>query len=118
MRNRRVWCAERGVKLALYGMKCVNLNNDVIKILGLCYYYDRKLETEKNFLNHIIKFQNILNMWRMKSLSLLSKISIFKTLAFSKIIHLALVTSTPSSTIDLLNKIQKNVLWGKKKCKN
>ena len=99
-------------------MKCVNLNNDVIKILGLCYYYDRKLETEKNFLNHIIKFQNILNMWRMKSLSLLSKISIFKTLAFSKIIHLALVTSTPSSTIDLLNKIQKNVLWGKKKCKN
>ena len=64
-------------------MKCVNLNNDVIKILGICYSYDKKLENEKNFLNHIIKLQNVLNMWRMGNLSLLSKISIFKTLAFS-----------------------------------
>ena len=45
----------KGVKLALCGMKCVNLNNDAIKILGICYSYDRKLENEKNFLNHIIK---------------------------------------------------------------
>ena len=31
----------KGVKLALWGMKCVNLNNDVIKILGVCYTYDK-----------------------------------------------------------------------------
>ena len=68
-------------------------------------------ENGKNFLNHIIKLQNVLNMWRMRNLSLLGKISIFKTLAFSKIIHLTLVTSVPSSTIDLLNKIQKDFLW-------
>ena len=102
------------VKLALCGMKCVNLNNDVIKILGICCSYDKKLENEKNFLNHIIKLQNVLNMWRMRNLSLLGKISIFKTLAFSKIIHLTLVTSVPSSTIDLLNKMQKDFLWDKK----
>ena len=107
----------KGVKLALCGMKCVNLNNDVIKILGLCYSYDKKLENEKNFLNHIKKLQNVLNMWRMRNLSLLGKISIFKTLAFSKIIHLTLVTSVPSSTIDLLNKIQNHFLWDKKNAK-
>ena len=45
--------------------------------------HDKKPENEKNFLNHIIKVQNVLNMWRMGNLSLLSKISIFKTLAFS-----------------------------------
>ena len=50
-------------------------------------------------------------------MSLLGKITIFKTLAFSKIIHLTLVTSVPSSTIDLLNKIQKDFLWGKKNAK-
>ena len=71
-----------GLKLALCGMKCVNLNNDVIKILGICYSYDKKLENEKNFLNHIIKLQNVLNMWRMRNLSLLGKISIFKTSFF------------------------------------
>ena len=52
-------------------------------------------------------------MRRMKNLPLLGKISIFKTLAFSKIIHLTLVTSVPSSTIDILNKIQKDFLWDK-----
>ena len=50
------------VKLSLNGMKCVNLNNDVIKILRICYSCDKKLENEKNFLNHIIKLQNVLNM--------------------------------------------------------
>ena len=90
-------------------MKCVNLDNDVIKILELCYSYDKKLEDEKNFLNHIIKLQNVLNMWRTRNLFILGKISIFKTLVFSKIIHLILVTSVPSSTIDLLNKIKKNL---------
>ena len=98
-------------------MKYINLNNDVIKILGICYSYDKKLGNEKNLLNHIKKLQNILNMWRMRNWSLLGKISIFKTLAFSKTIHLTLVTSVPSSTIDLLNKIQKEFLWDKKNAK-
>ena len=49
--------------------------------------------------------------------SLLDETSIFKTLTFSKIIHLSLVTSSPSSTVDLLNKIQKNFLWDKKNAK-
>ena len=53
----------------------------------------------------------------MRNLSLLGKISIFKTLAVSKIIHLTLVTSVPSSTIDLLHKIQKDFLWDKKNAK-
>ena len=51
----------KGVKLALCGMECVNLN-DVIKIFGICYSYDKKLENGKNvhiikhiILNHIIK---------------------------------------------------------------
>ena len=57
MRNRNG--VLNGVKQALCGMKCVNLNNDVIKILGICYSYDEKLENEKNFLNHIIKLQRM-----------------------------------------------------------
>ena len=62
---------------------------------------------KSNFLNHIVKLQNVLNMWRMRNLSLLDKINFFKILDFSKTIHLTLVTSVPSSTIDLLNKIKK-----------
>ena len=93
----------KGVKLALCGMECVNLNNNVTKILEICYSYDKKR-------------QNFLKMWRMKNLLLLGNISIFKTLAFSKIIHLTLVTSVPS-TVDLLCKIQIDVLLDKKNAK-
>ena len=74
----------------------------------------KKLENEKNFLNHIIKLQNVLNIWRMRNSSLLGKISIFGTLAFSKNIHPTLVTSIPSFTIDLSNNIQKDFPWGRK----
>ena len=68
------------------------------------------LYDKKNFVNHILKLQSFLNLWRMRNLSFLGKISIFKTLAFSKNIHLTLVTSVPSSTIGLLDKIQKDFL--------
>ena len=95
----------KGIKLALYCMKCVNLNNYVIKILGICYSYDKKQKMIRTF--SII----------LRNLSLLGKIRIFKTLAFSKIIHLTLVTTVPFSTIDLLNKIQKDFLWDKKNAK-
>ena len=59
-------------------------------------------------------------MWVMRNLSFLGKISIFKTLSFSKIIYLilVLVTYVPSSTIDILNKIQKRPSEGQEKCKN
>ena len=39
----------KGVKLALCGMECVNPNNDVIKMLGIYYSYDKKLENERTF---------------------------------------------------------------------
>ena len=46
----------------------------------------------------------------MKYLSIEGKITVFKILALSKIIHLALVT-VPKSTILALNKIQKEFFW-------
>ena len=47
----------------------------------------------------------------------IGKITLLKTLALSKIIHLALVTNLPTATIELLSKIQKEFLWAKNKSK-
>ena len=106
---------KEGVKVALCGMKSINLKYDFIKILGICYSYNKEIENEKNFMNH--KIQNILKIWRTRDLTLEGKVTIFKSLAISKIVHLALVTNIPVSTIDLLIKIQKEFLCGKKKPK-
>ena len=53
------------------------------------------------------KIETVLTVWKIRNLTLEWKISIFKTLAVSKIIHLASVTVLANSTITQLNKIQK-----------
>ena len=46
----------------------------------------------------------------MRNLSLARKITIFKTLAISKIIHLSLSTNVPTQIINELNKIEKEFI--------
>ena len=47
----------------------------------------------------------------MRDLSIAGKITVFETLAISKIVHLALVKTIPNSIIQELNKIQKEFIW-------
>ena len=69
-----------------------DLTDDVIKILGICFSYNKKLEQEKNILNHTVKIQNILKLWKLRNLIIEGRITVFKSVAISKLIHLALVT--------------------------
>ena len=71
----------KGVKLALCDVECVNLLTNTIKILDIYFSYKKKLENEKNFLDHITKLQKVINLRKMRNLSLLGKITIFETLA-------------------------------------
>ena len=82
------------------------LREDVIKILGIYLSCNKKLEQEKNVLNHIVKIQNILKLWKLRNLTIEGRIVVFKSLAISKLIHLALVTEIPKTTINSLTKIQ------------
>ena len=105
------------VQVALCGMKCVNLNHKTVKILGVHFSYNKNLEQDKNFCEHIVKMENILKLWRMRQLTLKGRIMVFKSLAVYKIIHLLLITKLHSNTIDLLYKIQKSFIWQGKKTK-
>ena len=73
--------------MELYGMEYIDLTKNSIKILGIHFSYDRKIENEENFI---------------------------KTLAISKVIKPALVTNLPHVIINPLNKIQKDFLWNQK----
>ena len=87
------------------------LREDVIKILGIYLSCNKKLEQEKNVLNHIVKIQNILKLWKLRNVTIKGRIVVFKSLAISKLIHLALVTEIPTTTINLLTKIQMEFIW-------
>ena len=97
--------------MALCGMDCISLTEDVIKILDIYFSYNKKLEQEENFLNLIVKIQNILRSRKLRNLTIEGRIFVFKSLAVSTLIHLALVTEIPTTTLNLLTKIQMEFLW-------
>ena len=101
-------------------MRCVNLHEDTVKILGIHYSYNKQLENDENFKKYIAEMENVLKLRRARSLSLEGKIAVFKSLALSKITHLALAKTIPPSITDQLNKTQKNFIWNglKPKIKN
>ena len=70
----------KAVKVVLCGVECVNSLTNTIKILGIYFSCNKKLENETNFLDQITKLLKVINIWRMQNLSLLGKLAIFKTL--------------------------------------
>ena len=89
------------IQVALCGMKCVNLNNKTVNILGVRLSYNKNLEQDKNLCEHTVKIENILKLWCMRQSTLEGRIKVFKSLSVSKVIHLLLITKLHSNTIDL-----------------
>ena len=102
--------ALNGVKVAICGIKCIDLTKEAIKILGVFFSYDKNLQLENNFRKTILSIERILKMWRRKNLTLEGKMLIFKTVALSKVTLLAQVIVIPDQIIDPLQQIQKDFL--------
>ena len=50
----------KGAKVALCDVECVNFLTNAIKILGIYFSYNKKLEYEKNILDHMTKLQKVI----------------------------------------------------------
>ena len=98
----------KGMNLELCGMECVDLTKYCLKILGVHFSCNKILQNEKNFITHVKNIEKILRISRMRNLTLQGKITIFKLLAISQIVHLALVTTFPPDVLNHLKKIQKD----------
>ena len=96
--------------MAVCGMKCIDLRNEAIKILGVYFLYNQKIKDDKKFCNIISIIQRVVNLWRMSNLTLEGRIAVFKTLAISKIFFLALLNKIPHDVVKELEKIQKSFL--------
>ena len=95
----------KGVQVAVHGMKYINLRIDTIKILGIHFSYNELIAREKKNLKDISNIQRVLKLWRMRQPTIEERIVIFKTIAISKIVYLALLTNNPNIIIDELEQI-------------
>ena len=94
----------KGVQVTVCGMRCIDLNIDLIKILGIHFSYNKKLKEEKNFYNIVTDIQRVLKIWKMRKLTLEGKIVIFKTVAISKIVFQSFITTVPKHSVNELEK--------------
>ena len=72
-------------------MKCIGLYKDTIRITGVHFLYSKPKQDVKNLLEIIKKIQNVLRVWRMRSLTLEDKIIVFKTRAISKMVYFSMM---------------------------
>ena len=93
-----------GVQVTLCGMKCVNFNNETVKVLGVHFSDNKNLEQDKNFSEHIVKIKSILKLLRMRQLTLEGRITVFRSLAIPRVIRLSLITKLHNNIIDLMYK--------------
>ena len=105
----------KDAKVALSGLKSVNLAKEIITILGVHLSYNEKLQDELNFCTMIKNIRIVIKLQRMRHLPLEGKMTIFKSLAISKIVYLALLTINPIYVIFELKEIQNKFLWSNKK---
>ena len=101
----------KGVNGAFCGCKSVNVLNNTITILGVAHSYNSDAAQYQNFVNLLDKTQSILNIWNMRSLSLLRRVQIFKTFAISKLNYLASVSNIPKDVVNQLTIMQKQIYF-------
>ena len=89
------------------------MNIDTLKILGTHFSYNEKLKKEKNFYNIVTDIQRVLKIWKMRKLTVEGTMVIFKTIAISKIVFQAFITTVPKYVVNELKKIQKAFFWNK-----
>ena len=106
---------KRSVLTALSGVKNVCLDRESIRILGVHFTYNSKLSLDKNIIVCIEKLHKIVRVWRMRCLSLLGKIIIFKSLALSKVIFIASMSCIPSDFLKTIENIHKDFIWDRKR---
>ena len=89
----------KSVKVAVCGMKCVDLCKDTIRITGVHFSYNKTKQDVKNVLETISKIQNAFQIWRMRILTPEGKVIDFKTLAISKIVYLSMTIKVPTEIL-------------------
>ena len=90
-----------------------------IRLLGVYIGYDEKECNKLNVENKIIKSKGILNLWKMRKLTLMGRIQIVKTFIISQFLFVTSVIPLSNEQINKINNMTYRFIWngGKDKIK-
>jgi hypothetical protein len=92
------------------GLKWVNETSS----LGIFLSYNTDYIKQKTFADKSKAFKRLLDMWLQRDLSLIGKITILKSLAFSMVIYQCSILSCPDAFLECINKNVFDFLWNYK----
>ena len=81
------------------------------KALGIYFSYDKKEVEERNFTHKLKELKTLLGIWSQRDLSILGRITIFKSLAFSKVIYQCSNLAVPDNIVKELTLIAFGFIW-------
>ena len=99
--------------MAVCSMRCLDLNNNAIKVFGTPFRYNEKLKDEIYFYATVTDIERVLKRWKIRSLILEGKIVIFKSIAISKIVFLSLIAIVSKHIVKVLEKSTKELFMEK-----
>ena len=86
------------------------------KSLGIDYDINKQDPTMGNFEIYLEKVKKLLKMWTYRTLTMIGKLIVFKSLALSKFVHLFMtLPDPPMKFFDDLESIMFKFLWGEKR---
>ena len=89
--------------------------NKPLRILGVHMSYDKEANIKLNFEDRIDKAKQIMNMWRMRNLTLYGKGQIIRTFIISQFLFVSSVIETPPQVIKAVNSLIYKFIWKNKK---
>ena len=108
-----------GKKFKPFSSRGLSWPTSVIKYLGVnipLNKFDELSLFEENFASTIHNLQSTLNLWLVRGLTLVGKITVLKTLVVPKLIHKAsyLPVQLPEKFVKQLNRVLFTFIWGLK----
>ena len=88
--------------------------SNTIKYLGVYISTLRNEYLKTNWDDKIGKFQNLLDNWKSKKLTIYSKVDVIKFFTLSKLFFTAQMLTTPDDIVPKVEKIIYNFIWEKK----
>ena len=66
----------KGAQVVVCGMPCIDLNNNILKILGTQFSYNKKWKLEKILYKAVTDIERVLKIWKMINLTPEGKIKL------------------------------------------
>ena len=93
----------------------LNWSQNDFKVLGINFSINLDSMIDINFKTKVKEISSLLKSWQHRKLTLMGKITVIKTLASPKIIHLlTALPNLPESKLNYLNSIFYNFIWNSK----